>query len=113
VAQTETSEGTEATDAKKDTEGKKSGGIIGLIRSGSKALRGAAKKEKVKTPAAVEESKSETPAVEEPKTEEAKTAEPASEEKKPEEKPAIGDVVPEAVNVGTAPSATPAVTASA
>lgn len=92
-----------------------------LRRNLSKALRGNKDGKKAKTPGTekVEESAAESKPEEEAKAEETAAAEPAVEEPKAEAAAApsgptvIGDVVGEAVTVGTAPPSNPTVSATA
>lgn len=97
---------------KKEGDSEKPQGLKGLFRQASKAGKGKKEEKTPATPAKVDEAA-------EPKEE---TAEAAKVEEKKEETPAapaaaepaaIGDVVPEAVQVGQAPKSTPQVSASA
>lgn len=87
-----------------------------LGRRVSKVIRGDKPKKDAKAPPKVEES-SEAPVLPETSTETTapKEAEPAKEVKPtaPTGPTSIGDVVPEAVNVGTAPPSNPTVSATA
>lgn len=117
----ETTEATETAEtaakepeAKPKKENKLFGGVT---RSLSKAFRGdKAKKEKVSPPEKVAETEEAKPADEVKATEPVKEAEAPKEEVKKAEPAApnsIGDVVPEAVNVGTAPKPSATVQATA
>ncbi|KAK0640324.1 hypothetical protein DIS24_g9492 [Lasiodiplodia hormozganensis] len=92
-----------------EAEGEKKRGLGGLFRNPSKAAKEKKEKKETAAPAKVEEEAENKPE-ETPATEEAKK-EGEEEQKDEENKPAIGDVVPEAVTVGQ--SSTPAVQATA
>jgi hypothetical protein len=80
----------------------------------SKAIRGDKVKKETKAAPAVEETKEEAkPTEEATETPEATLPEPIKAEETATKPTAIGDVVPEAVTVGTAPQSTPTVSATA
>jgi hypothetical protein len=99
------------TEPKAEKEHKESP-ITTLGRRFSKAIRGEKPKKDIKPVSKVEESSETAPQIPKPETEEPVVKAPEVE--KAEAAPtSIGDVVPEAVNVGTAPTPSATVTASA
>jgi hypothetical protein len=121
VKPAETTEATPAVETAAEAETKeakpekKESKIIGLTRNLSKAFRG---NKEAKKPKPTEKTVDEAPKIdekaEETKPIEAPITEAAKEEPKKEDAPnSIGDVVPEAVTVGTAPPASTAVSATA
>jgi hypothetical protein len=108
------------SDSETPVKEKKENKLIGLIRNSSKAIRGNKEPRKAKAPEKVEESAAEAsdakaaetaPEVPTKETEAVKPAE--TEPAAPTGPTSIGDVVPEAVNVGSAPPANPTVQATA
>ncbi|EOD43707.1 putative immunogenic protein [Neofusicoccum parvum UCRNP2] len=91
-----------------EADGEKKRGLGGLFRNPSKAVKGNKEKKENAAPAKVDEEAENKPE-ETPATEEAAKEEEQKKEEEP--KPAIGDVVPDAVAVGQ--SSTPAVQATA